>query len=62
MQEITKAQFLTLAPVRVSSAAGPCLTQYRMLRRNQTTATVAYRNGGGISVTRVRLGAVHDAP
>ena len=59
---MTKAEFLKLPTVRVTSSAGPCLTHYRMVRRNKTTVTVACENGDGISTRKVYAFQVHFEP
>lgn len=48
--------------VRVFSRCGPCLRQYRHVRTNRTTVTVAFRNGSGYSLERAYKGSVHEEP
>lgn len=56
---MTKQEFERLPRVRVTNNAGPCLTSYRLVRRNRVTATVAFRNGEGYSIRSFSLGAIH---
>ncbi len=59
---ITHAEFETLQPVRVFSMVGPCLTYYRLVKRNTISCTLAFRNGTGISIEHEPRGRVHPAP
>jgi hypothetical protein len=54
--------FETLPTVRVFSSVGPCLTQYRRVRTNKATVTVAFRNGSGHSLDKAPKGSVHEEP
>ena len=49
-----------LPVVRVSSPAGPCFKNRRLVRKNRTSYTVATKNGSGVMTDRVY--SVHTEP
>ena len=64
--EVCESCFARLTPVRVFSRVGPCLTGYRIVRRNKKSVTVAWRNGGDSPgrgwLETERVHAVHETP
>jgi len=61
-EAMAKDQFKKFPEIRVSSPIGPCLTQYRMIKENKTTFTVAFWNGGHVSLDKKRKYSVHTKP
>ncbi len=57
-----REDFERLEPVRVFSPCGPCLTQYRFIRENRMTVTVAFWNGDHVAFERFYKCSVHKEP
>lgn len=60
--KISREEFEKLPRVRVWNSVGPCLTYYRLFRKNEKTCTLVFWNGDKPTYERIYSFCVHTKP